>query len=131
MDRERAEAAQLAGAGSRTAQPSVSSPLAAGVAGVADGRRGGGAGPVRLRGAARSVAPGANATSWPAAAQGVSAASDAVTVSQRSSSGAGRGGVDQRLGKPTVTESAAGTFGISSPPAATSTPSSSTVQANR
>ena len=63
---------------SRTAQPSVSSPEAAGAAGFAGG------------GAAADPASRAwaNAISWPAAAQPVPVASDAVTVSQRSSSGA-------------------------------------------
>jgi hypothetical protein len=61
----------------------------------------------------------------------VSAASDAVTVSQRSPAGADAVASVSARGKLTVATSPAGTFGISRPPAATRTPSSSTVQPKR
>ena len=60
----------------------------------------------------------ANAISWPAAAHGVSAASDAVTVSQRSSSGTEAMASVSACGKPAVVTCPGGTFGISRWPAA-------------
>ena len=129
MDSERAEAAQLAGVAveDRAAQRELAAAAGvAGVAGVADA-----AGPAGLAAAGSASRAWANAISWPAAAQGVSVASDAVTVSQRSSSGADAVASISACGKPAVAASPGSTFGISRPPAATGTPPSSTVQPNR
>ena len=123
MDTERAEAAELAGVPveDRAAQREVA------------GRPPGHARRFAGGGAAADPASRAwaNAISWPAAAQPVPVASDAVTVSQRSSSGAGAVASTSAAGKPVVVTAPGRPFGTSRSPAATGTPPSSTVQPKR
>ena len=125
VDTERAEAAELAGVPveDRAAQREL--------AGGAPGPAGFAGGVPAAAARVRPAGPGRTRSRRPAAAQPVSVASDAVTVSQRSSSGAGAVASTSACREAGGGDGSRRPFGISRSPAATGTPPSSTVQPKR